>query len=216
MKEAGLLIFDLDGTLVDSSTDIAEAANRTLAAMGREEETHEYIKERIGWGVKMLLTQLMDDAGPDVIDEATARFLDFYGRRLSVHTRAYPGVMDALARFRGAGKGMAVVTNKPEALALRLLSDLGMDGFFEVVVGGDTVRNKKPDPEGIMRVLGSLGVEPSGAAFVGDSPVDCESGRAAGVYTVGVTYGFRPVDELRRAGFDVLIGSFSELESVLK
>lgn len=216
MKEAELLIFDLDGTLVDSSTDIAEAANRTLAAMGRDEQTHEYIKDRIGWGVKMLLVQLMPDAGPDEIDEATKRFLEFYGVRLTVHTRAYPGVMDTLARFRGSGKGMAVVTNKPEGLAVRLLTDLGMDGFFEVVVGGDTVRNKKPDPEGIMRVLGGLGVAPARAAFVGDSPVDCESGRAAGVYTIGVTYGFRGTEELEGAGFDVLIGSFSELERVVR
>lgn len=216
MREADLLLFDLDGTLVDSSEDIANAANRTLKAMGRPEMSSAHIKDRIGWGVKMLLEQLMPDAGPDYIEEARIKFLDFYGLRLTDHTCTYPGVRETMEYFEGAGKLMAVVTNKPEGLSVRILEELGLNRFFRMVVGGDTVENKKPHPEPLLKVLDGLGAEPEKTVFVGDSPVDCASGKEAGVYTVGVTYGFRDVEELERAGFDIIIDSFSDLRKIVR
>lgn len=218
MKErfdADHLLFDLDGTLVDSSLDIAHAANLTLSGLGYGTRPLEYIKERIGWGVKMLLVQLLPDEPPEKIEEARARFLEHYGGALTVHTAPYPGVMETMTRFRDLGKVMAVVTNKPEGLSVRLLEELGLDGFFRMVVGGDSVEQKKPHPEPILKVMEGLGADPARTVFVGDSPVDCESGRAAGVRTVGVSYGFRGVEELTGAGCDVIIDRFSDLENIV-
>ncbi|MBI5343811.1 MAG: HAD hydrolase-like protein, partial [Deltaproteobacteria bacterium] len=118
-----LLVFDLDGTLIDSSSDIAWAANRTLDALGYRELSAGFIRENIGWGVRQLLERLMPDEPPDRITKARESFLEFYGTHLVVDTYVYPGVRETLGYFRGLKKKMAVVTNKPEGLARRILDE---------------------------------------------------------------------------------------------
>lgn len=216
-KEIGadLIIFDLDGTLIDSSEDIAWATNKTLNAFGYAGLGIEAIKENVGWGVKSLLEKLMPDALPERITEARDRFLYFYGKHLVVKTYVYPGVEDTLRHFKSLDKLMAVVTNKPEGLAERILKELGLSGYFMSVVGGDSFSNRKPHPEPVEKVLGLSGMKPEKAVIVGDSPIDCETGKRAGTSTIGVTYGFRGKLELEEACCDVIIDSFSELKNVV-
>ncbi|GMR04310.1 MAG: HAD family hydrolase [Thermodesulfobacteriota bacterium] len=210
-----LLIFDLDGTLIDSGDDIATAANMTLAAMGHEARSIEAIKENIGWGVRMLLEGLMPGEGDDRILEARKKFLSFYGEHLTDETYIYPGVVETLSYFRESGKTMAVVTNKPEGLSRRILDELSLKDFFMMLIGGDTLENRKPHPEPLEKVMAVSGFSPPETAFVGDSPVDSETGTKAGVFTIGVSYGFRDVKELESAGFGIIIDRFSELRALL-
>lgn len=213
--ETDLIIFDLDGTLIDSSEDIAWSANRTLSAMGRAEMEPREIIGHIGWGVKPLLQKLMPDESEERIAEARLRFLDFYGGHLVVKTRLYPGVEDTVGRFNEAGKKMAVVTNKPFGLAERILDSFGLRRFFPLVLGGDSLPNKKPHPEPIERAMRELSCRPERTAVVGDSPVDCEAGKAAGAFTVGVSYGFRGRGELAAAGCDIIVDDFPSLRNAI-
>lgn len=210
-----LIIFDLDGTLIDSSEDIAWAANRTLAAFGYGQRSIATIKEHIGWGVKPLLEKLMPDEGADKISEAREKFLEFYGGHLLVDTVLYQGVEDTLRHFTGLDKKMAIITNKPVGLTLRILDELNIAGLFNMVLGGDSLPNKKPHPEPVEKTFKGLGVEPARTVIVGDSPVDCEAGRAAGTYTIGVSYGFRGRRELEEAGCGIIIDRFPELKDYL-
>ncbi len=215
MIKADYLLFDLDGTLVDSSGDIAVAANRTLAHFGYDELTYEHIKNCIGWGVVMLLEQIMPGAGEERIEEARRKFLEFYSAHLTVLSTPYPGVVETIDRFHNSGKRMAVVSNKPEALSVRVIDELGLSGRFEFILGGDSVANKKPHPEPIEKALSLLGGSPESSVMVGDSPVDCESARSAGAASVGVTYGFRGAAELKEACFDRLVDDFPSLTGVI-
>jgi phosphoglycolate phosphatase len=221
-----LLIFDLDGTLIDSGGDIAWAANKTLVALGYQEMTTAAIKERIGWGVKVLLERLMPEEGPERIEEARIIFLDFYGSHMVEETYPYPEVEETLEHFSTLGKKMAVVTNKPEGLADGILKELKLRDIFHMVVGGDTLKNRKPHPGPLNKVLSALGAAAAESIFVGDSTIDAETGRTAGVFTVGVSYGFgggRSGEgglgaraELLDAGFDLIIDRFGELKGIVE
>lgn len=213
--ETDLIIFDLDGTLIDSSVDIAWAANRTLAAFGYGERPLTAIKEHIGWGVRPLLEKLMPGEGEDKITEAREKFLEIYGGHLMVDTVMYQGVEETLKHFAGLEKLMAIITNKPVGLTLRILDELRIAGLFRMVLGGDSLPNKKPHPEPVEKTLKGLGADPSRTVVVGDSPVDCEAGRAAGTKTIGVSYGFRGRKELEDAGCSIIIDRFPELKDCL-
>lgn len=214
--DTDLIIFDLDGTLIDSSVDIAWAANRTLGVFGYRERDLPAIKEHIGWGVKPLLEKLMPEEGPDKIAEAREKFLEFYGSHLLVDTSLYPGVEDTLRYFRALDKKMAIITNKPLGLTRRILEELNIAGHFKMVLGGDSLPNKKPHPEPVEKTLNLLDARPEKTVIVGDSPVDCEAGRAAGTNTIGVSYGFRGRGELEDAGCDIIIDRFGELKDYLR
>lgn len=214
--DADLIIFDLDGTLIDSSEDIACAANMTLRAMGHVEQDPESIKGNIGWGVKALLERLMPGEGPGRVEEARGKFLGFYGERLVVDTTLYPGVRKTLDRFREMGKTMAVVTNKPVRFAERILEALDLCVYFVMVVGGDSFTRRKPHPEPIEKVVAALGAAPERTVLVGDSPIDCEAGVGAGVNIVGVSYGFRGKQDLRLAGCPVIVDEFQDLMGVIR
>lgn len=213
---ADLIIFDLDGTLIDSSEDIARAANMTLRAMGYCEQGIESIKENIGWGVKALLERLMPQEGPGRVEEARDKFLDFYGKHLVVDTCLYPNVRETLSRFKELNKTMAVVTNKPVRLAQRILDLLDLSGFFVMVVGGDSFTYRKPHPEPIEKVVFALGAALGKTVLVGDSPIDCEAGMSAGVNTIGVSYGFRGTQDLRLAGCSIIVDDFQDLMAIIR
>lgn len=214
--EIDLIIFDLDGTLIDSSEDIAWAANRTISFYGYGERDTPAIKEHIGWGVKPLLEKLMPGESPEKISEAREKFLEIYGGHLLNNTFMYPGVEATLEHFLRMDKKMAVVTNKPIGLTRRVLDELKIAGCFGMVIGGDSLPNKKPHPEPVENTLKGFAIAPSRAVMVGDSPVDCEAGKAAGTNTIGVSYGFRGRHELEEAGCAMIIDSFSELKDRLR
>ncbi|TAN63450.1 HAD family hydrolase [bacterium] len=212
----GLLIFDLDGTLIDSSLDIAWCANGTLRAFGYAPKSVEYIKANIGWGVKMLLEKLMPGQSTEALTKAREKFLELYARRLTVDTRLYPGVKDTLVVFAEKGKKMAIATNKPEGLTKRILDELGIGAYFCFVAGGDSFANRKPHPEPLLKITDSLGVALTDVIFVGDSPIDSEAGRNAGIFTVGVPYGYRGGTSIQDAGFDLIIKDFQSLMSIIE
>ncbi|OGP21605.1 MAG: phosphoglycolate phosphatase [Deltaproteobacteria bacterium GWA2_55_10] len=214
--DAELIIFDLDGTLIDSSQDIAWCANQTLVSMGYSEREAREIVGHIGWGVKPLLEKLMPGEDDARISEARLKFLDIYGSHLVVNTYLYPGVEETIGHFMRSGKKMAVVTNKPFGLAERILDIMNLKGFFQAVLGGDSLQNKKPHPEPIEKVIKDLGALPQRTVVVGDSPVDCEAGKAAGAFTIGASYGFRGRGELEAAGCDVIIDDFPSLRKTLR
>lgn len=212
--EKGLFVFDLDGTLIDSSGDIANSANRTLESFGRAAMDRDDIRESIGWGVNMLLRKLMPGIDDKTLDTARQRFLAFYGARLMDETRPYPGVLDTLKYLRKSGKKLAILTNKPEEMSRRIIKELGLESAFISIVGGDTFAVRKPDPTPLLRLMESAGSIPADTVFVGDSPIDCETGARADVFTIGVSYGFRPVKELKDAGCEVIISKFSILKEI--
>lgn len=214
--DTDLIIFDLDGTLIDSSEDIAWCANSTLKALGKPEMPMKVIVGHIGWGVRPLLEKLMPDEPTEAINEARGLFMEIYGSRLVVKTAPYPGVRQTLEHFEAAGKKMAIVTNKPVTLAQRILEILKLDPFFKAVLGGDSLQNKKPHPEPIEKVIRDLAAKAERSVIVGDSPVDCEAGKAAGAHTIGAAYGFRSIEELIEAGCDIIVGSFPELKEVIR
>ncbi len=213
--EAELIIFDLDGTLVDSSEDIAWCANKTLHAIGEAEMPAGVIVGHIGWGVRPLLEKLLPGKSAQEIDVARGLFLDFYEGHLVVKTRIYPGVVDTLDHFARLMKPMAVVTNKPYSLSIGILDRLGLSGYFKAVLGGDSVVNKKPHPEPVEKVIRDLSARPDRSVLVGDSPVDCASAMAAGAHSIGVSYGFRGAKELEDAGCEMIIDDFAALKEIL-
>ena len=215
-RNADLIIFDLDGTLIDSSDDIAWASNRTLLYMGHEEMEIDAIKEAIGWGVKTLLGRLMPEEVPERISLAREKFLEYYWGHLVVKTFPYPGVTETLKYFKGLNKKMAIVTNKPIKFTEKILNELLLREFFVMVLGGDSLPNRKPHPEPVEKVISTFGISHEHTVFVGDSKIDYEAGKSAGVFTIGAEYGFRGKEELEAAGFDMIIRDFSELKGILK
>jgi len=212
MFKVELLIFDLDGTLIDSSEDIAWAVNKTLKQMGFEELSYQAIKDRIGWGVKMLLEKVLPEGRHNLLEEARAIFMRYYSNHLLVRTRPYNSVIDVLEYFKN--KKLAVATNKPRNLTEKILDGLNITDYFKKVVGGDGVQNKKPAPEAIEIILKELNASPKEAVLIGDSKIDIEAGKKAGVITIGAAYGFRGRQELEEAGADVIIADIKELISL--
>ena len=202
MPEIRLLIFDLDGTLVDSAADIAAAVNHTLEVLGEPRLPAEAIRDNVGDGVLELLRRCLVRNHPDRIREAVATFREYYGAHLTDRTRLYPGVPEMLERFSHRAK--AVLTNKPERFAGPILEGLGVRSRFHAVLGGDGTSVPKPSAEPVHGLLERFDCEPGRAVIIGDSPVDVETGRLAGILTCAVTYGYRSRAELEAAAPDFL------------
>jgi phosphoglycolate phosphatase len=210
-----LIIFDQDGTLVDSRIDIANAVNYALKVLGLPLLDIGTITGYVGEGVTRLIEKALRHFGePLEIDNARLLFIEYYSSHLTNNTYLYPGVVETLEYFREKRK--AVISNKMEALTRDLLKDLGVLNHFEIVLGGDSTERKKPFPDPVLRVLRDLGINSSRALMVGDSPTDIEAGKGAGVLTCGVTYGYRGKDEILKAGPDLLIGSLLELKGLIE
>jgi phosphoglycolate phosphatase len=185
---ARLLVFDLDGTLVDSKEDLANAVNVALASFDLPPLPNPVIYSYVGDGASALILRALPKEKADLLPEVLDRFLAYYRRHLLDTTRAYPGVVGALRKWAGIYR-MAVLTNKGEAMSREILSGLSLDGYFFDVRGGDSFGTKKPDPEGLLRILREAGIEAQEAIMVGDSRNDVQAGRKAGTVTCGVTYG---------------------------
>jgi len=210
-----LIIFDLDGTLIDSSEDIAWAANRALADLGHDKIDSEKVKEGIGWGVKSLLEKMMPGEGAERIEYARIKFLEYYWGHSVVNTYLYPGVKETIEYFNKKNTTMAVVTNKPVKFSEKILSDFDLIRYFRIILGGDSVSNRKPHPEPVEKAIAVTGVTRDRSVIVGDSPVDCEAGKRAGIATIGVEYGFRSRKELEDAGCDRIIKEVTDLKKIL-
>jgi len=214
-----LVIFDLDGTLIDSRLDLVHSVNAALRNVGRPELPDDVIASYVGDGAPILIQRAL---GGEASDEALVRkglefFLSYYREHKLDHTTVYPGVMEALAVIQNSANGMprkmAVLSNKPVVPSRAIVEALGLGRFFTQIYGGNSFATKKPDPEGVRKLLEENGVKAENAAIVGDSHVDVRTGRNAGLSTIGVTYGFS-THTLEDEPPDVLVDSPADLATV--
>ncbi|MGY2955227.1 phosphoglycolate phosphatase [Pseudomonas fulva] len=198
-----LVMFDLDGTLVDSVPDLAAAVDRMLLELGRPAAGLDAVRHWVGNGAQVLVRRALagdiDHAGVNdaLAEQALALFMDAYAESHDL-TVVYPGVQDTLRWLRKRGVEMALITNKPERFVGPLLDQMKLGSYFRWIIGGDTLAQKKPDPAALLFVMQMAGVTPQQALFVGDSRSDVLAAKAAGVQCVGLTYGYnhgRPIEE---------------------
>jgi phosphoglycolate phosphatase len=215
--KADLIIFDLDGTLIDSKKDIADAVNSTLGAMGLEKMEYEALYHYVGNGVRPVIEKSMIDSNQEErLPEAIRHFQVTYIETLLDTTVMFDGVEEVLDHFAGKGKKMAVASNKPYRYVEKILKGLDMSRYFLSVLGGDSLHTSKPEPEMLLEVMKEAGVGRDRSVIVGDSRVDIKAGINTGIRTVGVAYGFRERGELVDANPDALIETPIELKEVIE
>jgi len=208
-----LIIFDLDGTLIDSSVDIANAINYAVEPYSVRPLTVQEVISLVGEGISRLMEKIILKEGIQADkDFLTERFVYYYSAHLIGNTTVYPGVRETVTQLGAYRK--AVISNKRESLSVKILEQLGLSEYMDMIVGSDTVRERKPSPLPVCHVLSVLGISPDAAIMVGDSNYDIEAGKAAGIKTVAVTYGYRPLELLQ--GADFIINSMDELVKILK
>lgn len=205
-----LLIFDLDGTLIDSKLDLAHAVNATRLHAGLEPLDNELVYSYVGNGAPVLIRKAL---GPAYTDAALDYFLAYYREHMLDYTVLYPGVLETLDILLERGHPMAVLTNKPVRISEAIVEGLGMSRHFFRVYGGNSFEQKKPDPIGITTLM-SEAPDGGGAMMVGDSAVDIKTARNAGIPSCGVTYGFQP-ETLTAEPPDYLIDRLPELTALL-
>jgi len=209
-----LLIFDLDGTLVDSRLDLIQSVNAMLQHFRRPELPGDAIASYIGDGAPMLVRRALGDPDDErIVEEALEYFLAYYRVHKLDHTHAYPGVKEALeilGNQNGFERRMAVLSNKPVNPSRAIVDALGLGEFFIRVYGGNSFHTKKPDPTGVYTLLEETGVRSQEAIMIGDSAIDVITGRNADLWTCGVTYGFAP-RTLDDAPPDVLVDTPADL-----
>jgi phosphoglycolate phosphatase len=200
-----LVIFDLDGTLIDSRLDLANAVNATRAEMGKPPLEHSIVYSYVGNGAPVLIRKAM---GPDAVEEDVKRALEFFLSYYRDHavddTRLYPGVRESLEQLHGAGMQLAVLTNKPVRISEAIMDAMGLTSMLFRIYGGNSFEQKKPHPIGIDTLRAEAGVSAEQTWMVGDSIVDMQTARNAGVLACGVTYGFQP-ETLRECPPDLLV-----------
>jgi phosphoglycolate phosphatase len=212
-KQVRLLVFDLDGTLVDSKQDLALSVNAMREEMGLAPLTLELISSYVGHGVVLLVRlSLGSQATDENVEKGLAFFLDYYRQHMLDNTAPYPGVCEALEKLRG--HKMAVLTNKPVNFSREMVSRLGFTPYFSYVYGGNSFAQKKPDPIGLHTLMEDLQVSARETVMVGDSDTDIITGRNAGVLTCGVTYGFG-AQTLEKVPPDLMIDDMRELPPLL-
>lgn len=209
-----ILVFDLDGTLVDTAHDLIGALNAALVGDGVPSVPEAMVGHLVGNGARVMIERGLAyhrvSAGAARIERLVQAFLAHYAENVAVASRPYPGVVAALDRFASAGWSFAVCTNKHEALSRRLLAELGLSRRFRALTGGDTFPFKKPDPRHILATIAKAGGDADDAVMVGDSRSDIDAAKAAGVPVVGVTFGYTDT-AVAKLGPDVVIDHFDEL-----
>ncbi len=208
------LIFDLDGTLIDSKRDLIHSVNAMLRELGRTRLADETISGYIGRGAPQLVAQALGNgASEEEQKQALKFFLGYYEEHKMDTTRAYPGVAETLEAL--AELPMAVLTNKPVRISVRILHEMGLEKYFRAIYGGNSFETKKPDPLGAMTILREFGASPRETLLVGDSEVDVQTARNAGTLAVAVNYGFGVHD---RAGHpaDIYLDRFTDLMEFLE
>ena len=219
IEKIKLVVFDLDGTLIDSELDLAHAVNAMLRHYGRKDLPLPVIDTYVGDGAPMLVRRALGDpADQDFVREALEFFLRYYREHKLDHTRAYEGIPAALEEITNGdsppNRRLAVLTNKPVRPSRDILTGLGLAGRFMQIYGGNSFETKKPDPFGAQTLMREANAGPEETVMVGDSGVDVLTAHNAGVWSVGVTYGFAP-ESLQRVPPDVLVDTPAELARVL-
>ena len=211
-----LIVFDLDGTLVDSRRDLAESTNDMLATYGAPPFPIDDVARMVGEGAKKLVERALAAAGLDAAEpDALRRFLEIYDRRLLIHTKPYDGIVEAV-RGLAVAHTLAVLTNKPAAPTRRLLDAFELSGHFRRVIGGDSEWGRKPDPAGLQALMREFGAGPESTVMVGDSMIDVETARRAGALMCVALYGFgQSRGELVLDGTEVTVARAVDLAPAL-
>ncbi len=213
-----LLIFDLDGTLIDSSGDLALAVNHTLNTLNLPTYDLDTIHHWVGNGAEILVKRAL--SGSTTIDttleesywrEALKIFLDFYAKNLAVATVTYPNVPSTLKMLKVRGYRLAIVTNKPYPFVEPILEALGLDNVFELILGGDSLEKKKPDPMPLLYVCTKLGITPNKSVMIGDSKNDILASKSANMDSIGVTYGYNYGESIERYKPTVVYNQFEDI-----
>ena len=217
MIKIDLMLFDLDGTLIDSKADLARSINLMLAELDRPSLDEDTIGSFVGDGVRVLVHRSLTATDPDrrppdeyLHADGIALMHKHYGEQMFVATRLYPRVEETLEHF--SSKRKAVVTSKEVRFTEMILERFGIARFFDCIIGGDTVDARKPDPRPVIEAVRRLGGATRDAVMIGDSENDINAGRRAGTRTCGACYGFRTAVEMRRTSPDVMIERFDQLE----
>lgn len=213
-------MIDLDGTLLDTVPDLAAAAERMLGALGLPARTQDEVRSYIGKGIpnlvrRCLLASAGAARGESLQAEALALYHEFYFEESGRRSAVYPGVREGLDRFRAMGLRLACVTNKAERFTLPLLERMGLAPAFELVVSGDTLARKKPDPLQLLHICAKFALPPARALLIGDSANDARAARAAGCPVICVSYGYNEGENVHNLDCDAIVQSLSEAADIL-
>lgn len=213
-----ILVFDLDGTLVNTAPDLIDSINAVLGSEGLETTDPDDLIKQVSLGGRMMITHAFAAQGKTIdkekVDSLFAAFLDHYMTNMPGRSKPYPGVLEAMERFSGAGYIHAVCTNKMEHSALRLLGGLGIGDRFRAICGQDTFPFRKPDPRHLTETIARAGGDASKAVMIGDSETDIRTAQAAGIPVVAVDFGYTPV-HVREFAPDAVISHYDELTDAL-
>lgn len=216
----GMVLVDLDGTLIHTAPDLAASANRMLEALGMATHEQARVETWIGNGVSRLVKRALTgdmDAEPEgeLYDRAYPLFLKFYGEQVADRSQPYPGVVEGLEALKAAGFGLACITNKAEAFTLPLLKALKLDRYFSLVLSGDSLPKKKPDPMPLLHACEHFGVTAEHAVLVGDSVNDTQAARAAGMPVILVSYGYNRGQDVRELNPEAVVDSLADVPEKL-
>jgi len=213
-----LIIFDLDGTLIDSVPDLAVAVNHMLTTLDREPFDEGTIRYWVGNGAQILIKRALSGSNKidetldeDLFEKALAVFLDFYGRHLCTTTKTYANVPTTLHALKSEGYYLAIVTNKPFDFVAPILEGLHLDDLFELILGGDSLEKKKPDPSPLLHVCETLNIPVEASVMVGDSKNDILAANSAGIQSVGVTYGYNYGEEIDTYKPNLVVDNFADI-----
>lgn len=212
------MVFDLDGTLVDTSPDLTAALNSVLVAAGRMPLPEEEVRHLVGRGARVLIERGMEVTGEPVdqalIPELLEDFLDHYGANIAAGSQPFPGAETAVRRLIAHGHPVGICTNKPIALSFKLMDALNLRRYFPVILGADSQPYRKPDPRHLLDTVAKLGGDPRNAVMIGDSETDVKTAKAANIPVILVSFGYTeiPVGDL---GGDAIIDHFDALDAAI-
>jgi phosphoglycolate phosphatase len=216
----GMVLIDLDGTLIHTAPDLAASANRMLEALGMATHDQAKVETWIGNGVSRLVKRALTgdmDGEPEgqLYERGYPLFLKFYGEQVAERSQPYPGVVEGLEALKAAGYQLACITNKAETFTLPLLKALKLDGFFSLVLSGDSLAKKKPDPLPLLHACEHFGVTPEQSVLVGDSVNDTQAARAAGMPVILVSYGYNRGQDVRELNPEAVVDSLADVADKL-
>lgn len=214
LDQIRLLVWDLDGTLVDSMPDLASCVNRVRKTRNLPALDQATVQSYVGSGARTLIRKSLEPIAEPALDEALADFLDTYEKHLLDETTPYPFIPEVLTEL-GQSFTQAILTNKPLPHSLKIMEGLQLDHHFKGIYGGDTFKVRKPDPAGAIEMLRNLGLEPNQAIMIGDSDNDTLTAQRAGMWSIGVRYGYSP-QSFEMAPADIYVDEVTEIRKVLK
>ena len=211
IKNLSTFLFDLDGTLIDSSKDIVIAVNYTLKELGLPQKSEEEIIKHVGYGGKKLIQGLIGSINPDLVDSGVEIFKKFYFENPVRHTKLYPGVLETFKILKNKNAKIGIVTNKYENISIKILNKLGIVKYIDIIVGGDTTSKRKPDPDPILFAVNNLEANLEKTVMIGDSEVDIQAGKRSGVKTILVLHGFGDKNKSLNEKPDIVVENFQHL-----